>query len=146
MVSHCELPNGTTRDIIPASVHVRDRKIVYELELATIPSHGFLSLRLAQLPRSLLRHQNEIIHQESSPDFHPVLLGLLCVIDLLHFHDQRVLDAEHCVGSLVWIVFEVESTVCVNWSASGYIKVCDDAVSTHVIKGSYPSFLNMKCI
>jgi hypothetical protein len=98
-----------TRDFIPISVHVRDRKIVYELEFATIPGHGLLSLRSPQLPRSLLRHQDEVIHQQSSPDFHPVLLGLLGVLDLLHFHDQRVLDAEHCVGSLVWVVLEVKS-------------------------------------
>jgi hypothetical protein len=138
--------NGKMPDFIPVSINVRDRKIVHEVELATIPSHGLLSLRSPQLPRGLLRHQNEVIHQQSSPDFHAVLIGLLSVLDLLNFHDQRVFDAEDRVGGLVWVVFEVESADAWTCQRIATRSVCNEGVSTYVIRGSYPSFLNMKCM
>ena len=100
----------TKENVFKYLVHVGYREIIDKLHTSTLARHGLLCLFSAQLRGFFVRDQYKVIREKRRAKLDSVFLCELVILDLFKCDDERVLDAKHGVGGLVWIVFEIERT------------------------------------
>ncbi len=96
---YCSLPEFN-------SVQVRNRQVVQQFDF---PSKCFQSLQGILIPQSFglfLIYQNKIMSQHLTTFFYSVFLSRFS-IGRVELNNQRLLDTEDCIGSLVRIATNV---------------------------------------
>lgn len=126
-----------------ALIYTRNMHIVMNFKLAAQFCHGFFGPLSAQVCCGLISDQYKVIREQSCPYFDAVRFHQFLILNLLELDYERVFDAKHGIGRFVRIILKIKCSANMSQLTGGFLRKLK---LTDVIRGSYPSFLNMKCM